>query len=1204
MYKFNTRKPGTDLPCFQKILRVMRLTTVILIAAIVQVSASSFGQRITFNEKNAPLRELFKAIKRQTGYNVVLFGKTLDSAAPITANFKNALLEDVLSASLSPQNLTYYIEKKTIVVREKEPSFLDRVVSAFATIDIRGIVLDERGQPLLGATVKVKNTSKVVSTNAGGEFRLNGISENAVLQISFLGYKTQEYTVGQSRNVTIKMEVGTSDLEEVAVVSTGYQSLPKERATGAFSQVDRAALDRRPVSNLSSALQGMVAGMQGKENEDGSMNFLIRGNASLYADSKPLIVVDGFPISSSDFSDINPNDVESVTVLKDAAAASIWGARSANGVIVVTTKRLKANSKLRVDVNAFTRISNRVDLDQVLTQANSADQIAYERKAFDSKWEFFPYAGSFYYDVLNSLTLAQELLYANRYGKIDAATMNAGLDRLSSINNRQQVQDLLMQRAVLSQYNLNLQTGTDRSKTYASVMYEKDKGSYKKNDYDKFNLNFNNDFKLTNFLSFNFGANIQYKKQQTSGATIAEIEGLSPYELLLNPDGSYGTNLNGYNRELLGTIPAGIFPYSDWSYNLLQEVKGRNLSNENLSARVQAGLNLKLIKGLTFDAKFQYEWSKLEYKDYYDESTFYVRSLVNSMTEYDNDTKAIGKSYIPKGGILKPRSFSTYDPSADVSTSDLESYLVRNQLNFEKNLGEKHSISAIAGMELSKYTTTTKANPYVYGYYPDKLQSTLPPYGYGSSLDQLSDFLGGARSTTVPGGDSRFGWGRDKYVSFYGNASYTYNNKYTVSGSVRSDASNFITDDPKLRWSPLWSVGAKWNLKNESFIDNIAAVDRLELRLTYGKNGNVEKSTSTKALLRVGASPNINTGTITASISSKGNPTLRWERTTTTNLGIDFALFNSKIFGSIDLYNKVGEGIIGNIALPSYTGTTTQRFNNAGINNKGIELTLGVNVNIPNTPVRYTTSLTYAYNRNRVTSLYNPGLYVVDYLDPTQFVEGRPVNSVYSLTYKGMENGIPQVAGPNGASYSFNDVQLVYYTLGSFLNENNYKGTAVPPHTLGWVNNIEVADFTLTAIFNGTFGGVYRNPTFNYSSAMVGSGKTSVNRFVRDVLNGSPDIPGFARQNETQLYLWDRYVPYLSGLVESSSYIECKELTLGYTLASRLAKAIQVSSIKVFAQTRNPGLIWKANSKGYNPDWLPGTNRPLQTYTFGVNLQF
>ncbi|WP_181390553.1 SusC/RagA family TonB-linked outer membrane protein [Sphingobacterium athyrii] len=1179
----------------------MRLITVILIASLFQVSAATFAQKITINKNNVSLESVLKEIRKQSGYDYYYGTKVITMDQKIHIKVTNANIKQAIEAALTGLQLTYEIEGKMISIRKKEPKILVRAKEQSLEIDVSGVVTDDKGTPLAGASIKVKGSHKATITNSKGEFLLSDIDENTLLEISFMGFKTK--VIEAKKEIRqIKLEPSSADLQEVVVVSTGYQNISKERATGAFSQVNRATLDNRPVSNLSSALQGLVAGMQGKENEDGSVDFQIRGSTSLYADSKPLIVVDGFPISSNNFSDINPNDVESVTVLKDAAAASIWGARSANGVIVITTKRLKANSNLKVDASAFTRISNKVDLNQVLTQANSADHVAYERKAFDNNWTLYPYTGSFYYDVVNSLTLAQELLYANKLGQIDEKMMNAGLDRLSKVNNRSQIQDLLMQRAILSQYNVNIQTGTDRSKTYASLMYERDKAAFKGNDYNKFNMNFNNDFKLTNFLSFNVALNLQYKKQQTSGATLQEMQGLSPYEVLLNPDGSYGVNLNDYNRQLLGTIPAGIFPYSDWSYNLLQEVRGRNLNNENLAARFQTGFNLKISKNLTFDSKFQYERSKIDYKDYYDESTFYVRDLVNKMTEYDNGTKQTGISYVPKGGILKPRTFTIDGRPSDVSNSDLESFLIRNQLNFDKSFGEKHSISLIAGMELSKYTTTTRANPHVYGYFPDKLQSTVPPYGYGSSANPLSDFLGGTFWTTIPGGNTTFGWGSDKYVSFYGNASYTYDNKYTVSGSVRSDASNFITDDPKLRWSPLWSVGAKWNVKKEKFLENADPIDRLELRLTYGKNGNVEKSTSTKALLNVGTSPNINTGTITATISSYGNPNLRWEKTATTNLGIDFNLLKNKIFGSLDLYNKVGEGIIGDVALPSYTGTTAQKFNNAGITNRGIELTLGANFVIPHTPVRYSTSLTYAYNHNRITSLYNPGLYTVDYLDGI-FVEGKPVNSIYSLTYKGMENGMPQLVGPNGDAYSFNDPQLIYYTLGAYLNENNYEGTAIPPHTLGWMNNIQVGDFSLAVIFNGKFGGVYRNPTFAYSNGLVGNGKTSVNRFVSDVFAGSSIIPGFAKPNETRLYFWDRYTPFLSGLVESSSYIECKEITLGYTLA-RLAKAIQVSNIKVFAQTRNPGLIWKANSKGYNPEWLPGTNRPLQTYTLGLNLQF
>ncbi|SHM41270.1 TonB-linked outer membrane protein, SusC/RagA family [Chitinophaga jiangningensis] len=1165
----------------------MKLTaSIFLTAAFMSAQAMGYSQSISFSANNVPIQRLFSVIKQQTGYVVFYNQELLAETRPVTVHAQNQPLGEFLANVMKDQPLNFRIDGKDIIFSRKPMLLLPEAIAAI----IKGKVMDENGNPLPGATIRVKGGNATASTDGNGEFTLKNAPANAVLIITYIGYKPLEITPDGS-SVNVRMEPAAAALNQVMV--TGYQTISRERATGAFTTVNNDILSRRPVSNLSSALQGLVAGMQAKENEDGTMDLLIRGNTSLYGDRRPLVVVDGFPVSSSNFADINPNDVESVTVLKDAAAASIWGARSANGVIVVTTKKSKSAGKLQVDASAFTRISRMADLNQLSTQASAADLVAYEKLAYKNNWVFYPYAGGFS-DINNSLTLAEELIYGHRDGLISEQAMNAGLDSLSKINNRPQIRDLLMQRAVLNQYNVSIRSGGERAKTYASMLYENNKGNFQKNSYDRYILNLQNDFKLAKFAEFSIGANLQYRKAETSGATIDELDGLSPYETLLNPDGHYSVNLNGYNREQLKAIPSAKFPYSDWSYNLLQEVRGRKLTNESLNARIQAGLKLRLMQGLTFDSRVQYERNRIDYADYYDESTFYVRSLVNSMTEYNPNTGTIGKSYIPKGGVLKPHKVG----DKDVSRSDLESFLLRNQINFDRTFNRRHAISAIAGMELSQYTTNTVANPYTYGYFADKLQATVPPYGYGGSLSPITDFTG--YPTVIAGANPVFGWQKDKYVSFYSNASYTYNYKYSVSGSIRSDASNFITDNPRLRWSPLWSLGAKWNMKEENFVAGSKNIDRLELRLTYGKNGNVERSTSTQALLNVGSSLNTSTGTITATVANNGNPGLRWEKTTTTNLGVDYALFGNKIFGSVDVYNKVGDGIIGNIALPAATGTTLQKFNNAGITNRGIEVSLGANVEIPRTPIRYSTTVTYAYNRNRINSLYNPLLYTYQILGGA-FVEGRPVNSLYSFTYAGMINGVPHVTGPKGAPFSFNDVSLYNTALGlPFLN---YEGTTTPPHTLGWVNTFQVKNFTLTAIFVGKMGGVFRNETFYYPS-MVGSGKLSVNRWVKDVLNGDPTIPGFALPSEPKLYLWDRYAPYLSSLVESSSYIECKELTLEYALSRKVANAIHLANAKAFIQSRDLGLIWADNKNGYNPDWLPGTNRPLQSYTIGVNLQF
>jgi TonB-linked SusC/RagA family outer membrane protein len=1184
--KFNGKSLGGDptaLP--RQILRVMKLTMLLMSLCLLQVSAITKAQ-VNLFAKGEPLQKVLKSVSRQSGYDFVYTTADLKNLKTGMVNLKNASIETALKACFEGQPLEYEIADRTVMVKVKEKSRIDKL-KLFQAIDVTGKIIDEQGQPLAGATVKVKDGNQMTTTDERGEFTLRQVDARAILVISFIGFQPMELSASEVKGA-ITMRALNNPLKEVTVTS-GYQSLLKERAPGAYDQIGQGVLANRPVSNPSTALQGLVSGMQGKENADGSVSFLIRGSSSIYGDRAPLLVVDGFPVAGNDFSTINPNDIESVTVLKDAAAASIWGARAANGVIVIITKKSK-NGKQGVTINAsvFTRISNRTNLNDLVPVATSAEQINLEKMAFQNRWVFRETAGSFPNDLTKPQTLGQELLYANKNGKISTAAMNASLDSLSKINNHDQISDLLLRRAVLSQYNVDFSVLSDKSRSYASLLFEDNKTRYQGTGYKRYGVNFSNEYQLTKFLTFNFGLYLQYNKQTNSGATPAELRNLSPYETLLNPDGSYSVNLNTYNREVLSTLPLSSFPYADLSYNLLREVRARNFSYQDYNARIQTGLNIKIIPGLNFDTKLQYERGKSETDNYYSEDTFYARSLVDLNIEYNPATNTVGRQFLPKGGI------------GQQSTRNSASYVFRNQLNFVRDFGSKHSINAIAGMEISQNRRDTRANPWIYGYYPDKLQSTVPPYGYGSSAEQfigLDDF-----EIEIPGGSPVLGYGMDRFVSYYGNAAYTYNRKYTISGSIRSDASNFITKVPSLRWEPLWSVGALWNIKEEKFAQNIGWVDRLSMRLTYGRNGNVEKSTSTNTLLAVGTSPSPVTGTINASISDNGNPTLRWEKTTTTNLGIDYALFKGKVTGKIDLYNKIGSDITGVVALAAATGTTSQKFNNAGITNRGIEVELGAQLKLPGIPVTYTTSFNYAYNKNVVNDLYYPSLNAAQMLDISNaFVEGRPINPVYSLTYAGTIAGVPQVVGANGQPSTFNSLTLLSALGTPFLN---YEGTLIPPHTAGWYSTFGYGNFNLSVLFIGKFGGVYRNETYNSNFAYVGSRKTIANRYISEVYAGRTDIPPFPKPNENQLYLWNNYLPYLSGLVERSSYIECKEIMLNYTLPTSIIGKAKLRNVKLFAQLRDLGLVWTANEKGYHPDWLPGTDRPLGTCTFGVNIGF
>ena len=1172
-----------------QIWRIMKLTTIILFTACCTASATGYSQ-ITLSEKNAPLKKVFKKIEQQSGFHFLYPSNAVDKAGTVTIDVSNVNIEQALKAVLKGKELTYVISGETVVIKESEKQLSEQQNSPPPSIDIRGRVVNDKGEPVDGVTVTVKGTKKATFTNASGEFILKGIDGGATLVFTGVQIETYELAVNNRTEIAVHLKPKLMSMEDVAVIaSTGYQTISKERATGAFDVVDRKTLDKRPVSDLSTALQGMVAGLQAKENVDGTMNFLLRGAGSMYGATAPLIVIDGFPVTGNDFSNINPNDVETVTVLKDAAAASIWGSRAANGVIVVTTKRPKGREKVSVEVNAFTRVSNKINLNQVMNVASSADQIAYERLAYQRElWSGGGYVPGFA-SVSNPITLAQEILFGNRTGAISTDQMNYSLDSLAGIDNRGELRDNFLRNGLINQATVNLSGATDRMKTYGSLLYEGKKDGIVKRGYERYLLNFNNQLDATRYLQFSFGANLQYKKTETSGPAIEEMQGLSPYETLVDPDGNYSVNVNTYSRQEINKLPLNQFPYSDWSYNLLREVRGRKFTNEQISARVQGGIKLTLVKGIDIDAKAQYEKIKTESSNYYNEETFFVRNLVNRYVAYNNSTRTVSTQYLPKGGILQS------------SDNNLESYVLRGQLNVNRTIARDFNLAGVAGAEISSYLTTSTTNPTVYGYFADKNQSTVPPYGYGSSVDRFVTFNGFSVSA-LPGGNTVFGWGKDKYVSFYSNTAINYRNKYTLSGSARSDASNFITHDPKLRWSPLWSVGGMWKMSDEQFMHRISFVDQLALRLTYGENGTAVKASSTRPLLNVGTSPDPNTGTIISSISDNGNPTLRWERTQTSNVGIDFSIFKRKLFGKIDYYNRLGKDITGQISLPATTGTTLQIFNNAAIINRGVELELNANVKIGR--LQWNPMVTYAYNYNRVKSLYYPSLLVRDLVSnfgSARQVEARPLNPVYSFTYLGMKDSVPYIAGPKGTPVPINSSLTVQP--GDFLN---YHGTTIPPHTLGFVNTFSGFGFDLMVVITGKFGGVYRNPIFPYQASLATQGiKLFVPRTVADVLANDPRVPEFPKYRDVVgSSSWYFISNFLNTMVESSSFVECKEINLQYTLPARWIKSLQLNGLRAFTQVRDLGMIWHANSRGFNPEWLPGTQRPVTSYTFGFNAKF
>lgn len=1172
----------------RQILKAMKLTLVFLTAFLLNASAKTVAQNVTLNVKNATLEKVFREIEHQTGYGFLFTGKMLRDASKVTLDVKNEPVAKVLEYVLSQQPLEYSIDNNTIVISRKENNFIATsnisVKNKILQVAIRGAVTDENGSPLEGVSVIEKGTTNGTSSNAQGDFSINVNNNNSLLVFSRVGYSPQTISLKGRTSINVRLLIDVTQNEEIVVASTGYQNISKERSTGSYDVVSANQLGK-PSTNIGSRLVGQVAGVQATLDVDGNPSFQIRGQTSLYANSKPLIVVDGFAIQG-DFNSINPNDVESVTILKDAAAASIWGARSANGVIVVVTKKARKGSSLKVDFNVFTRIGHKFDLDYVNPLATSAETVDYEKLLFSKNWTPLNNTGAlsnYFYTYSQASTALNEF----KQGFITEAAMNTTLDKLRTLSNKDQISKYLLSNPVNTQYNLNLSSGTEKMSNNLSLLFETNQSNYKETNNKRYMMNYRTTAHVFKWVDFNLSAMLQYNDFKNNGVSLGNIQSLSPYEMLLNPDNSF-TNVSQYYWPAIERyVPVNNFPYSNWGYNPVQEINNRDLTTKQINARIQAGLTFHLMKGLTIDSRIQLEKFTSQNRGLYNDSTFYVRKLVNESTTWDPVTN-ITKQNLPSGNILTQ------------SRSDVETYNWRNQLNFNRRFFSKHEINFAGGSEINNVLSRNYSNPTAYGYNDDKLTVGTFPNGPGGTFSPIKNWQG---SNQTFGYTNGFSYNTDRYFSLYANLAYTFDRKYTLSGSYRTDASNLITDDPKYRYAPFYSIGGAWHATNEEFLSGISWLDDLNVRATYGYNGNVDKSTAFRPLLSLSATPNVYTNDYTASISSYGNPTLRWEKTGTWNLGADFSIFKGKLFGKVDVYNKSGKDLIATLSIPAANGTTTQKLNNAEMTNKGFEFTLGTIARISGNDITWRGNLNFSYNKNVITKLFvaNYAAYSLYNGGTSAYVVGKDANTLWAFEYAGIReaDNEPTVKGSGKDVYDFSA-----FTPGDGRDYLLDMGTKVAPYGLGFTSEFKIYDFDLSFIITGKFGHVFNRQSFNYPPLFTT--RVLPNSSLSDVLNGDPNkiVPIPLNDDEQRFYFWDRFYPYMNYLVANASYLRMQEVNLTYTVpAAFLSRYHLKSDIRIYAQGNNLFTVL-ANKYGEDPEYLKGTVKPQPQFTFGARFSF
>jgi TonB-dependent starch-binding outer membrane protein SusC len=1161
----------------------MRLTFILLTAVLLNAQARSYSQNVTFSGTNVPLKKVFSAIEKQTGFVFFYNTKLLRDAKPVTIDAKQMPITSLLQACMSGQSLDFEIENTTIVITKKLPA-PTHLLDAMRPVKVAGIIKDAgTNLPLANATVAVKESRTKTTTDENGYFELMA-QEGQTLIISYVGFDDKIVKIESaysSFNISLARRI--ADMQEVNVtVNTGYQTISKERATGSYGSVSKEQLSK-PSTNISQRLIGTIAGLQAKSVDvDGTPTFEVRGQTSLYGNARPLVVVDGFAIQG-EYSSINPNDVESVTVLKDAAAASIWGARAANGVIVITTKSARKGTPLKVEFSAFTRVGKKFDLDYVNPLASSAETVEYEKKAFNN-WSAQLNSGSFTTNYGKSWSPATVALSEQYLGFMTAAQRDAELERLKTLDNRKQISDNLLAYPMNQQYNLSISGSSGRMTNVLSLLFEDNQSNFKETNSKRYMANFRTAGSLFPWLDFNLTAMLQYNKNKNSGVTLGDIQNISPYEMLYNPDGSYANISQYYWPIMQRFVPMHLFPYGDWSYNPIQEIQNRDLTTTQLNARVNAGVTVKLLKGLSVTSRIQYENFNSFNRGLYNENTFQVRSTVNTAVTWETPSNKITLN-LPKGSMLTQ------------SRSKAEAYNFRNQLNFNRVFAGKHEINAVAGAEINNIVTESFGNPTTYGYNNESLTLGTFPNGPGGTFFPIKNWLGTNQTFAYT---NTFSYGTERYFSSYANVAYTYDRKYTLSGSYRTDASNLITDDPKYRYAPFWSVGASWNISGENFMTPVSWIDRLAVRATYGYNGNVDKSTAFMPLIATSATPNTYTNDYTATISSFGNPTLRWEKTSTINVGFDYSLFRGRLFGKIDFYNKSGTDLIAQLSIPAVNGTTSQKLNNAEMTNRGIELEAGTALRLKGNNIVWRSNINFSFNRNRITKLF-----VATYSASTltgggtgAYVVNKDANTQWRFKYAGVVNTQPMVQGPDKTTYDFGA-----FTPGDGRTYLLDMGTTVAPYTLGFINSFKVYDFDFSFIITGKFGHVFQRKGFNYPPTWTS--RVLPNNKLGEVVNGdmSKIVPLPQNLIEPRYFFWDRFHQSLDYLMESASHVRLQEVNISYNLPRSVLSKLKFGGLQVYVQGNDLLTIY-ANKAKEDPEYLLGTMNPRPKVTFGIRGDF
>lgn len=1144
------------------------------------------GQVVSFNYNNAALEKVLQDVTRQTGFSFHYQGLNLadgtinfNKARPVTLAVSGVEIDKALKYVFDDQpHYGYSVEKqiKKVFITNKTVAEINTSAPVF---NIRGRVSDEQGRPVDGATIMVKNSGRTTSTDSNGLFSMGGVFETDSLVVTHVSFVPGVAKVKLRKQMEIQVFPTTRDLDEVviSVVRTGYQKIPERKMTGSFSHIDSQQFNRRISTNFLDRINNMATGVLFSRNQGtGSASgeeIVVRGISTIFGSKKPLIVIDNFPYDG-DPANINPNDVESITILKDAVATGLWGAHAGNGVIVVNTKKGNFDQTPKVSLASNVTISAKPDL-HYLPLMSSADYMDVTKFLYESGYYnssiAFPYS-PVPPDVMILDSLSKSLL--------SEPEANARLAALRSGDLRDDLSKYLYRTSVNQQYALNINGGGNKMRYYFSGGYDKNMTSLERNYYERITLNANNTYLLfKDKLELNAG--VAFAQSNTANNnTISISSQFLPYTQLVDENGAPAIVDADYRQGYKNIAGGGKL--LNWNYVPLEELGLADNKTKLTDYRVNLGAEYKLdflLRGLKLVGRYQFGRGVSDQEDFRDERMYFTRNLINRYSQINGSGQVT--SPVPSGGII------------DINSYDYTSHSARLHVDYNAVWKTIHNVSVLAGMERKNLETQRDLVRY-YGYDRNTQQKPYVDFATAFPLFATPFIL-----EKIP--NPAFSLGTvDNVLSWYSNLMYTLKFRYNFSFNLRKDESNLFGKNINQRGTPLWSVGAGWLISSEKFYQ-IPWLPELRVRATHGYTGNIDKTISPNTVVQYALTPN-SYNALQAFVDNPANKHLQWEKVRISNFAIDFSNRNYRISGTLEFYLKDARDLIGFRPVDQTSGISLFKGNTASMSGKGFDFTLNARF-IDRKNWKWFGTLLYSYVSNRVTSYADSGKTVETYIQQFTLnpLNGTPLESIYAVRWAGLNPG-----NGNPRGYLGKNITEEYDEIFASTDRNNivYVGPSTPKFFGSYRNTISFKNLQLSFLIQYKLGHYFRRPSINYTQLYQGSdlGNEDYERRWRqpgdELRTDVPSMPFPPDELRDNLYLFS------DVLVEKADHVRLQDIQLGYTITRKDKRQLPFQSVTFNVYINNIGIIWKATDSKLDPEYLKDFYRTPLTSAIGLQVNF